>query len=59
MPMANKANWKNPHSQIDMRDELTRVSEQEGQQLAARLDRGMQQRFDQVRTTEIVEFKSE
>jgi hypothetical protein len=31
---ANKANWHNPNSQIDMRDELTRVSDEEAKLLA-------------------------
>lgn len=36
---ANKANWRNPHSQINMRDELTRVSPAEAAELIRVFDR--------------------
>jgi len=45
---ANKANWHNPHSQIDMREELTRVSDAEARLLAEVPDEAMQKMLDHI-----------
>jgi len=45
MPGARKANFRNPASKIDMREELTRVSEQEQVRLAERHNRTMAERL--------------
>lgn len=56
LPGANKANFRNPKSpaNLDMRDELTRISAAEGEQLAVDLDRHMQREFDQLRETQTI-----
>jgi len=46
MPLASKANWRNPHSQIDMRAELTTVSPGEGEELVALHNASMHERLN-------------
>lgn len=56
MPMANKANFRNPHSKIDLRDELTRVSDPESAQLTSHLGHKIEQKLYEVRTEGFIEF---
>lgn len=45
---ANKANWHNPHSEINMADELTMISDQEEVILAEVHDDAMQRMLDRI-----------
>ena len=45
---AQKANWHNPKSEIDMRAELTRISEPEARQSTELLSQAIQERLDRI-----------
>jgi len=54
MPLAGKANFRNPHSQIRMRDELTTISPGEGDELIELHNRTMNDRLARFAGTETV-----
>ncbi len=56
LPQANKANFKNPYSQIDMRDELTRVSPAEGAVLAGMVGDELKREWDAFQAEDIIAF---
>ncbi|MFZ5785120.1 MAG: hypothetical protein ACOY3Y_01650 [Acidobacteriota bacterium] len=47
---AQKANWKNPHSDIDMADELTRISSQEYDLLTRMFAEKLEEKLARIQT---------
>lgn len=57
LPQAQKANFRNKHSSIDMRDELTRVSLREADEAARRYDEAMERRLRAIQESQTKEIR--
>lgn len=57
LPAAQKANWRNPYSRIDMAGELTRVSDAEAVELVGVFDRFLAGGLEEVQTTQTKTIK--